>query len=58
MLWSQPHGAVISLDQVWGLARNWYGSDPRDPEWRRKTLDEAQAVFASLGLTEPFWSLR
>lgn len=58
MLWGQPHGAVISLDQVWGLARGWYSDDPRGPTWRRKTLDEAQAYFTSLGLTEPFWSLR
>jgi hypothetical protein len=57
-LWNQPRGAVISLDQVWGLARGWYSDDRRDPSWRRKTLDEAQAYFASLGLTVPFWSLR
>jgi hypothetical protein len=57
-LWGQPRGAVISLQQVWGLAQNWYSNDPRDPNWRRKTLDEAEAVFDSLGLTEPFWSLQ
>lgn len=57
-LWGQPHGAVISLEQVWGLARGWYSRDPRDPSWRRKTLEEAQAYFTSLGLDAPFWSLR
>jgi len=57
-LWGQPRGAVISLNQVWGLAGGWYGNDPRDPTWGRKTVDEAEAFFASLGLTEPFWSLR
>jgi len=56
--WDQPPGAVISLDQVWGLARGWYSTDPRDPAWRRKTLDDAQGYFTSLGLTTPFWSLR
>jgi Alkylmercury lyase len=57
-LWGQPRGELVSLEQVWGLARGWYGGDPRDPGWRRKTLDEAQAYFTSLGLTSPFWSLQ
>jgi hypothetical protein len=57
-LWGQPRGELISLEQVWGLARGWYGGDPRDIGWRRKTLDEAQTYFTSLGLTSPFWSLR
>jgi hypothetical protein len=57
-LWGQPPGAISTLDQVWGLARGWYSADPREPTWRRKTLDEAQAYFTSLGLTAPFWSLR
>jgi hypothetical protein len=56
--WGQPHGAFSSLDQVWGLARGWYSRDPRDSSWRRKTPDEAQEYFASLGLTAPFWTLR
>ena len=54
----QPRGAVMSLEQVWGLAGGWYSTDPRDPTWRRKTQGEAEAFFVSLGLTEPFWSLR
>jgi hypothetical protein len=55
--WGQPHGAFVSLEQVWGLARGWYGDDRRAPTWRRKTPDEARAYLAALGLTEPFWSL-
>jgi hypothetical protein len=58
MLWGQPRGAVITLRQVWGLAVSWYAHDRRDPTWGRKTPDEAEAFFVSLGLTEPFWSLR
>ncbi len=27
------------------------------PDWRRRTPEEAQAVFDSLGLTGPFWKL-
>jgi hypothetical protein len=56
--WSQPHGEVVSLEQVWGLARGWYSADRRDPQWRRKTAEESEAYFSSLRLTGPFWSLR
>ena len=52
-----PRGAVLSLDQAWRLARAWY-ADRLDPGWRRKTVDEAEALFAELGLHGPFWSLR
>jgi hypothetical protein len=27
------------------------------PDWRRRTPEEAEAVFASLGLTGEFWRL-
>jgi hypothetical protein len=27
------------------------------PDWGRRTPDEAQAVFESVGLTGPFWKL-
>lgn len=52
-----PRGAVLTLEQTWSLARLWY-EDRLDPEWRRKSPDEATAAFASIGLTGPFWDLR
>lgn len=52
-----PKGSLLTLDQIWGLASAWYG-DKMDREWRRRTPEEAQAVFESLGLVGPFWSLR
>lgn len=55
--WNQPQGAKLSLDQIWGLARAWYGEDRRVEGWRRKTKDEAQAVFGGLGLSSSFWQL-
>lgn len=55
--WNQPEGAVFSLRQAWGLARAWYNEDRRQPDWRRKTKDEAQALFTELGLTSAFWQL-
>ena len=55
--WGRPFGEIFSLEQQWGLARAWYG-DRLEPDWRRKTLEEAEAVFRSLGLTSSFWDLR
>ena len=52
-----PRGEILTLDQGWRLARAWYG-DRLDPGWRRKTAEEAAALFAELGLTSPFWSLK
>jgi hypothetical protein len=52
----RPRGAVVSLEQVWRLAKSWY-SDPRDPTWRPRTRDESQAVLSSVGLTSEFWQL-
>ena len=56
--WRQPRGGILSLDQTWKLAKAWYGPDRRELEWRRRTVDEAEALFAELGMTGPFWSLR
>jgi hypothetical protein len=47
----------MSPEQCWQLAQAWY-SDKLSPAWRRKTLEESEAMLASIGLTEPFWSLR
>lgn len=56
--WGQSHGAVLTLAQVWGLARGYYAADRRASDWRRNTLAESEAIFAALGLVGPFWSLR
>jgi hypothetical protein len=50
-------GAVLSPEQIWGLGRAWY-ADRLSETWRRKSLDEAEAVFAGLGLSGAFWRLR
>ncbi len=58
--WLTEHGhdrgATMTVDTCWRLARAWY-PDKMRPGYRRKTPEEAQAVFASLGLTGPFWQL-
>jgi hypothetical protein len=47
---------VISLETAWTLALAWY-RDRLDPSWRRRTAEEAQQVFAGIGLDGPFWRL-
>ena len=56
--WNLAVGAVLSVDQAWRLAQAWYRQDRREPDWRRKTVEESEALFAELGLTSSFWSLR
>ncbi len=56
--WHMPQGAILSLGQCWQLAQEFYGPDRRAPEWRRKTVDEIEVLFAEMGFTSPFWRLR
>ena len=53
-----PRGAILSLEQGWRLAQAWYGPDRRPADWRRKSVDEAEALFKELGLLSDFWALR
>jgi hypothetical protein len=59
--WRELHclarGAVFQPEQLWRLARAWY-ADRLQPNWRRRTPDEAEAVFADIGLTGDFWRLQ
>ena len=50
----EPPGAVMSLDQTWRLSQAWYGNRC-DPGFHGRTKEEAEAVFASVGLDGPFW---
>jgi len=52
-----PRGGTMSPEQCWKLAHGWY-KDKVKPEWRRHTLEEAEALLHEVGLTGPFWSLR
>jgi hypothetical protein len=51
-------GAVLSVDLAWRLALAWFSADRGAAEWRRPTVDDVEALFASLGLTDAFWRLR
>ena len=54
--WGLPRGATMSPATCWSLAREWY-HDRCDPQWRRRTVDEAHSAFRQLGLTGDFWKL-
>jgi hypothetical protein len=47
-------GAVVPLQTAWALAMAWY-TGRLEPDWRRRTPAEAQALFTSLGLVGEFW---
>lgn len=47
----------MTLDTGWKLSQAWFGQYRGEPQWRRRTVDEAQGLFASLGLTGDFWQL-
>ena len=49
-------GALLTPEQQWRLADAWY-ADRLAPHWRRRTPQEAGAVFAGIGLTGDFWRL-
>ena len=49
-------GAFMTPEQMWRLADGWY-RDRDDPVWRRRSADEAEEVFAQIGLTGEFWKL-
>ena len=53
----QAKGAYMTVGQMWQLANAWY-RDRADPGWRRKTAEEAEALFTSIGLTGDFWRLK
>lgn len=46
--------SLLSIDQAAGLAYGWYARKLA-PDWRRHTPDEAEALFARLGLERDFW---
>ena len=51
-----PRGAIVPLEKVLVLAREWYGSY-LDVAWRKWTLAEARAIFERVGLSDDFWRL-
>ena len=57
-LWCAAHNLarrpLVTLEQLWHLAVLWY-ANRLTVESRRPAPDEMVSIFASLGLTGPFW---
>jgi hypothetical protein len=51
-----PAGVTFPVDRLWTLARLWF-ADRLSPQWRRRTMGEAHAIFEASGLTGPFWRI-
>ena len=49
-----PQQPLVSLDQLWTLATTWY-ENRLTIESRRPAPSDMAAIFASIGLTGPFW---
>ena len=49
-----PVRPLITLPQLWSLAKTWYESR-LTPDSRRPKPDEMVQIFSSIGLTGPFW---
>ena len=57
-LGARPDGNrwVVDLATLWRLGKEWYGDRLHD-DHRRRTPEEATALFAELGLKGPFWDM-
>lgn len=44
----------VRMDQLWGLAREWYGTRLQ-PAARRPQPAEMRRIFGRLGLVDEFW---
>jgi hypothetical protein len=53
---SLPIGGTLSLGQASELAWIWF-HDRLEPSWKRKTVEEGESIFRSLGLKGDFWKL-
>ena len=51
-----PQGATLTLDALWRFASDWYGAYLDEP-WRKRTPEQARALFDRHGLTGPFWQI-
>ncbi len=58
--WSEqtgvPIGSIFEPSQLWELGGRWY-DDRLRPDWRRRTVEERQAILDEVGLTGNFWRI-
>ena len=51
-----PKGNVQPLSRVFELAKVWYGRHA-DPDWKKWSGEEAQAIFERFGFNGPTWEI-
>lgn len=51
-----PRGDVQPVARVLELSKRWYG-EHLSPNWTKKSVADARALFAELGFTHPVWHL-
>jgi hypothetical protein len=51
-----PKGAILPIPALWRFAGDWYGHY-LEPDWRKRTADEARALFRRHNLSGAFWSV-
>jgi hypothetical protein len=51
---SYPIRPLATLDQLWGMAKTFYGTRLQE-NTRRLQPDEIRSIFAGLGLHDDFW---
>jgi hypothetical protein len=51
-----PRGDIQPVTRVFELAKRWYGGHLR-PDWTKKSISEARAIFVDLGFAHPVWNL-
>ena len=51
-----PRGAVMTLEQLWRFASDWYGNY-LDIPWRKRSAGDVRALFGRHGLIGPCWSV-
>lgn len=50
----EPRGESMSMETIWELAKAWY--HPRlEMDFHGRSTEQAEAMFASVGLNSPFW---
>jgi len=58
--WCHRHsiekGVILPINQVWELAKHWYGSY-LDTDWSKWSREEARVIFEEVGLTGDFWKV-
>jgi len=49
-------GEIFDPPRLWPLARAWY-DDRLEPDWRRRTVVQRQAILDAAGFRGSFWRL-